>query len=219
MFFTCSHLTTRGVGRGWPGRGHATKEASFEFLFSFSPLQKVPPLPPRAGLALTQELAARAWPGFSSAPQPPSGSGKEKAPGAALGKLGCGSSREARQAWSGAAWSCGEGRERDRGRGGTRLHKNQEKVQREQHVLRHRRAAGASVTALPIPRGRLVLPNVLLLQMHRGDGRRRGSCLSEEPLGQGCSFLSHLPALPAHPGREAASKLGLAAFFHNNFNF
>lgn len=45
MFFTCSHLTTSGVGRGCPGHRHATREASFKFLSSFSPLQKVPPLP------------------------------------------------------------------------------------------------------------------------------------------------------------------------------
>lgn len=46
MFFTCFHLTNSRVGRGCSGHRHATREASFKFLFSFSSQQnKVPPLP------------------------------------------------------------------------------------------------------------------------------------------------------------------------------
>lgn len=166
----------------------------------------------KAGLALTPGLPARAWPGFSSPPQPPFAScwlrkGKEKSPGAALGKLGRGSSRGTRQAWSGAARSCGEGRERNRGRGGRVLDKNQEKEQQEQRVLflqrvRHTRAAVASAAALLIPRDSArVTENAAATNAPNGKGGRRGKSLSEEPIGQGCPFCpTFLLSQPAPRG-------------------
>lgn len=179
--------------------------------------KKVPPLPCplslRAGPALPQGLA-----GFQCPPRPPFAfcclRGSKNLPGLLGENSAAVSSRETRQAWRGAAWSCGEGRERNRGRGGTRLDKNPEQ-RRSRSSLRglcgRRQRSRAADPGTRAGFG-VELPRAPPPQTRRGKGGRTGKSVPEQPTGLGCPFCHFLslifvpPSCSASPPREGGSE-------------